>query len=92
MNKEFLTKTNTDSFESVFVCAMSYLPGRHQPSIVTVNELNYCVRNGNRCTLVTIITHLLSCEQEKVSKENLPARYARSCSKETYIYEKRFSR
>ncbi len=24
---------------------------------VTVNELNYCVRNGNRCTLVTINTY-----------------------------------
>ena len=34
-------------------------PGRRQPSIVTVNELNYCVRNGNRCTLVTNSTHLL---------------------------------
>lgn len=32
-------------------------PGRRQPSIVTVNELNYCVRNGNRCTLVTINTY-----------------------------------
>ena len=32
-------------------------PGRRQPSIVTVNELNYCVRNGNRCTLITIDTH-----------------------------------
>ena len=32
-------------------------PGRLQPSIFTVNELNYCVRNGNRCTLITINTH-----------------------------------
>ena len=36
-------------------------PGRRQPSIVTVNELNYCVRDGNRCTLVTINTHYLNC-------------------------------
>ena len=34
-------------------------PGRRQPSIVTVNELNYCVRNGNRCTLITINTHYI---------------------------------
>ena len=35
-------------------------PGRLQPSIVGVNELNYCVRNGNRCTLITINTHFRS--------------------------------
>ena len=40
------------------LCARRVIfPGRRQPSIVTVNELNYCVRNGNRCTLVTIDTH-----------------------------------
>ena len=44
-------------------------PGRRQPSIVTVNELNYCVRNGNRCTLVTINTYLLSCEQESMQRK-----------------------
>ena len=38
-------------------CALVAFPGRRQPSIVTVNELNYCVRNGNRCTLVTINTY-----------------------------------
>ncbi len=35
-------------------------PGRHQPSIVSVNELNYRVRNGNGCTLITINTYYLS--------------------------------
>ena len=45
---------------SPFQCARCVIfPGRRQPSIVTVNELNYCVRNGNRCTLVTNSTHLL---------------------------------
>ena len=39
------------------VLALPIFPGRRQPSIVTVNELNYCVRNGNRCTLVTINTY-----------------------------------
>ena len=44
----------------LLLCArLVIFPGRRQPSIVTVNELNYCVRNGNRCTLVTIGTHLL---------------------------------
>ena len=41
----------------VFMLALPIFPGRRQPSIVTVNELNYCVRNGNRCTLVTINTY-----------------------------------
>ena len=46
------------------LCARRVIfPGRRQPSIVTVNELNYCVRNGNRCTLVTIDTHLLLYEK-----------------------------
>ncbi len=42
-----------------FELVTSSLPRMHrrQPSIVTVNELNYCVRNGNRCTLVTINTY-----------------------------------
>ena len=52
------------------LCARRVIfPGRRQPSIVTVNELNYCVRNGNRCTLVTIDTHLLSCEQESKQRK-----------------------
>ena len=45
-------------FQIAFQCARRVIfPGRRQPSIVTVNELNYCVRNGNRCTLITIDTH-----------------------------------
>ena len=52
------------------LCARRVIfPGRRQPSIVTVNELNYCVRNGNRCTLITIDTHLLFFSgKEKLSK------------------------
>ena len=36
----------------------SIVPGRCQPSIVDVSELNFCVRDGNRWTLVTINTNL----------------------------------
>ena len=32
------------------------LPGSRPPSTFCVKELNYCVRNGNRCDLLTIIT------------------------------------
>ncbi len=31
-------------------------PGRLQPSIVSTGELNFCVRNGNRCDLSVIAT------------------------------------
>ena len=31
-------------------------PGRYQPSIVGAWELNFCVRNGNRCGLPAIST------------------------------------
>ena len=33
-------------------------PGRHQPSIFSTTDLNFCVRNGNRCTLSVINTNL----------------------------------
>ena len=33
------------------------VPGRLQPSIVGTSELNFCVRNGNRWTLVVINTN-----------------------------------
>ena len=36
--------------------ATSYPPGRYVPSTFGVDELNFCVRNGNRWDLVAIIT------------------------------------
>ena len=33
------------------VLALPIFPGRRQPSIVGITELNFCVRNGNRWTL-----------------------------------------
>ena len=35
-------------------------PARHQASIFGVDELNFCVRNGNRWDLIAIITDLRS--------------------------------
>ena len=37
--------------------ALPIFPGRHQPSIVGANELNFCVRDGNRWTLIAINTN-----------------------------------
>ena len=34
-------------------------PGRRQPSIVGTRELNFCVRNGNRCGLAVITTGMV---------------------------------
>ena len=41
------------------VLALPIFPGRRQPSIVSRNELNYRVRNGNGWTLALISTNLL---------------------------------
>ena len=41
------------------VLALPIFPGRHQPSIVGANELNFCVRDGNRWTLIAINTNYL---------------------------------
>ena len=35
------------------------LPGRRHPSTFGVYELNYCVRDGNRWTLVAIVTEFV---------------------------------
>ena len=37
--------------------ARPIFPCSHPQSIVGTNELNFCVRNGNRWTLVVIITN-----------------------------------
>ena len=37
--------------------ALPIFPGRYQPSIVSRNELNYRVRNGNGWTLALISTN-----------------------------------
>ena len=42
-----------------FLCwHRSIFPGRLQPSIVDAGELNFCVRDGNRCTLIAKDTDL----------------------------------
>ena len=41
----------------VLVFALPIFPGSRPPSIVGVHELNFCVRDGNRWTLMTINTN-----------------------------------
>ena len=38
------------------VSALPIFPGRRQPSIFGADELNFCVRDGNRWTLIAINT------------------------------------
>ena len=40
--------------------ALPIFPGSHPPSIVGANELNFCVRDGNRWTLAAINTNYLN--------------------------------
>ena len=39
--------------------ALPIFPGSHPPSIVGANELNFCVRDGNRWTLAAINTNFV---------------------------------
>ena len=39
--------------------ALPIFPGSHPPSIVGADELNFCVRDGNRWTLIAINTNYI---------------------------------
>ena len=41
--------------------AIPIFPASHPASIVGADELNFCVRDGNRWTLVTIKTNSVGC-------------------------------
>ena len=47
------------SFDFSFNRQLLIFPGSRPPSIVSVYELNYCVRDGNRWNLIAIITGFL---------------------------------
>ena len=58
------SKKKTAHFRVRFVLALPIFPGSRPPSIVGANELNFCVRDGNRWTLIAINTnykHRLRC-------------------------------
>ena len=50
-------KKNLHISVQVLVLALPIFPGSHPPSIVGANELNFCVRDGNRWTLTAINTN-----------------------------------
>ena len=43
--------------DEALMLALPIFPGSHPPRIVGVHELNFCVRDGNRWTLMTINTN-----------------------------------
>ena len=44
----------------LFVLALPIFPASHPASIVGADELNFCVRDGNRWTLVAIKTNFVT--------------------------------
>ena len=50
-------KNETARLNRLFVFALLIFPGSRPPSIVSVHELNFCVRDGNRWTLMAINTN-----------------------------------
>ena len=53
-----LGKKKLHHFWWSLMLALPIFPGSHPPSIVGVHELNFCVRDGNRWTLMAINTNL----------------------------------
>ncbi len=55
-----IPKSKSSTFSSgAFVFALLIFPASRPASIVSVHELNFCVRDGNRWTLMTINTNSL---------------------------------
>ena len=55
----FLIKSldrNSDHFTAIKNRQRPTFPGSFPPSIISAKELNYCVRDGNRCDLLAIVT------------------------------------
>ena len=53
-------KKKPPTFVGGLMFALLIFPGSRPPSIVSVHELNFCVRDGNRWTLMTINTNFLN--------------------------------
>ena len=49
----------TSYFRRRFMLAIPIFPGSRPPSIVGADELNFCVRDGNRWTLIAINTNFI---------------------------------
>ena len=47
------------------------LPGSFPPSTFSAKELNFCVRNGNRCILLAIVTILFEIILSKLNSSDI---------------------
>ena len=52
--------------------ALPIFPASHPASIVGANELNFCVRDGNRWTLAAINTNFIVAVRHFMSKASMP--------------------
>ena len=59
INTNYKLRKDKDLLLQVFVLALSIFPASHPASIVDEYELNFCVRDGNRWTLVPISTNYM---------------------------------
>ena len=58
--------------EAVIMLALPIFPASHPASIVGANELNFCVRDGNRWTLAAINTNFVVAVRHFMSKASMP--------------------
>src|SRR3712207_2988389 len=54
----FATQKDSGFLQSPITWLRPNLPGGFPPSTFSAKELNFCVRNGNRCILLAIVTTL----------------------------------
>ena len=66
------TKKKPRSFDRGFVFALPIFTASHPATIVGVHELNFCVRDGNRWTLMTINTNSMDGFNHLLLKHGLP--------------------
>ena len=58
---DYFREEKTSCFRRRYMFALPIFPSSHPPSIVGAHELNFCVRDGNRWTLMAINTNLFTC-------------------------------
>ena len=68
-----LARKNPQPYGWGFVFALPIFPGSRPPSIVGADELNFCVRDGNRWTLIAINTNFIWTAVNRLLYQSLSA-------------------
>ena len=71
--------------------ALPIFPGSRPPSIVGANELNFCVRDGNRWTLIAINTNSCGWLENHLYIKSVTASNARIIAPKTAVVNWNFS-